>query len=96
MISRIYPSLPHQAGQALARLAFLRRHPQEPRKVLEPRCRGRPKASGAPSLAFEVRPEPDVKQLARAFIDLAEHVQQESERLHPADPKSPAPSSGGS
>src|SRR5690554_4290760 len=40
VISQIYPSLPHQAGRALARLTYLRKHPQEPRMVLEPRRRG--------------------------------------------------------
>jgi len=96
VISRIYPSLPHQAGRALTHLNYLREHPREPRKVLEPRRRGRPKASRAFSLAFEVRPEPDVKQLARAFIDLAEHVRLQGEGSRRADPEWPAPSCDGS
>ena len=96
LISRIYPSLPHEAGRALKRLGHLRENPQIPRAVVKRRGRGQPKSSDRFELAFEVRPEPDVQQLARAFIELARFLRaSESESARPVDPESPAPSFDG-
>lgn len=74
LISRIYPSLPHQAGRALKRLGFLREQPRTPLVAVKRRGRGQPKSSDRFELAFEVRPEPDVQQLALAFIELAKYL----------------------
>ncbi len=70
-VTQANPSLPHQAGRALRRWRSLPDQQRAPRQSA--------KSPGTQqgdlrsfSLAFELRPDPDVKQVARAFMALAD------------------------
>lgn len=99
LVTKEHQSLPHRAGRALRRWHHLREHPMPPKPIVEPRPRGRPSGSSNFELAFQMRPDPDAKQVARAITQLAEFVNQQQDAREdpgsaPLEPSDDSQSSG--
>lgn len=86
-VSQRSPPLPQRAGKAFRHWQQVCDMQAQRRKEQPPVQAKRRPSSRNVSLAFQVRPEPDVKQLARAFILLAKHLNQKQRAVN-VEPKS--------